>query len=673
MTTTPPSWLARSQTPPPEKIVFWFGAGLSAASGMPLGLGLTRHWLAHHLPDGEDQTILGLFKKHAELFEKDLPRLEKVIEDAVWCFGPGCLANLEFFRACPPNAAHRAIADHLVRHRGWAITTNFDTAVEDCRPEIPVATPARDPVAGWGLIKLHGSIGEDLGTLGHSISNLQAGLTPRLRELVIGLLDDPSNCIVFCGYSGADFFDIVPLFQERERSETPFAARVIWLHHVVGVPGRTDLDRDWSDEDWEERLTSGALAMLRGFDDGRKEGRAGDTPALLAELIPVPELPSSQPEAPWWAGWDGRFRPDAAGRARYAAKLYASFGMGRRSAAFIDAGALATDRFTRDHQLYFNALRDQGFYRAERVLRRWAMRAPSPGYSSDFHRRQLAVTLRLSHYLISAAVLYGRLLIRAADAGRFAGADRFSLLWAVAEAGLFAQGILNRLPDPGVRRALLLPLEAGLRLMIGAALRIYQARAAGCPEASDPHLQATVTRISSFLADWPGTVLSAFEDWFYRPHGLPVLDGVHDDTPDRYRETDSLLGMINYWRNHANEAMIAARWERSRPTSGPEARTDGETFDWRDWLDEAVQSLKKSYRIASAIDEPMGRIKALRLMARIAGLCGQRRLAAGRSRLAAKLEREHAGRQRAALDHAKAWVRARPLATCAGSVPCFRQ
>ena len=54
MTGASSSWLARNAAVPAEKLVFWFGAGVSAASGMPLGLGLTRRWLAHHLPAGGD-------------------------------------------------------------------------------------------------------------------------------------------------------------------------------------------------------------------------------------------------------------------------------------------------------------------------------------------------------------------------------------------------------------------------------------------------------------------------------------------------------------------------------------------------------------------------------------------------------------------------------------------
>lgn len=642
------SWLARNAARPDGRLIVWFGAGLSKDSGMPLGYGLTEHWLRHHLPDGETDAILRLFADNEDLLDKDLPRLEKVIEDAIWTFGTACLENLEFFRRCRPNALHRAIAEHMAAHRLYAVTTNFDTAVEDSRPgEIPVITPATGVTADWGLIKLHGSMGEDLATLGHSIANLQAGVQPDLRDLLLRLLDDPGNTMVFCGYSGADFFDIVPLFQERARAERPFAARAVWLHHVVGAEGRTDVDCGWSDEDWEEALTTGALDMLQGFDTARKEGRAGDTRALLAELIPVPETRPAVPDRPWWAGWEERFAPDAGSKAQYAAKLYASLGMGTRSARFVALEDLPKTRFDRRHQLLFNALRDQGFYEAELVLRRWAMTVPSAGYSRDFHRRQMAVALRLSGHVIAAGVLYTRLLLRFADEHRFAAADRKEALWSVAEAGLFAQSLVNALPHERFARTLLLPLIVPLRLMAGRAMLVFQRRSAGCPEASDPHLIATVTRISSSLADWHGPVVAFVERLVYGRDGLPVLD-FHDETPGRYRETDSLLGLVNHSRNHAMQALHAADWGWTGLRNADEGRAG--------WPDEAVDSLKLSFRIARLIGDTMGQIKALRLLTGIARRRGHHRLAAGRTRMAAGLKSRHALDARVARRRAEAWT-----------------
>lgn len=107
---------------PEGRLIFWFGAGLSIAGGMPSGFGLTRQWLEHHLPDGEAEAILDLFEQNQELIDKSFPRLEKVIEDAHWTFGAACLENLRFFDDCRPNAQHRAIADYIADNRLYAFT-----------------------------------------------------------------------------------------------------------------------------------------------------------------------------------------------------------------------------------------------------------------------------------------------------------------------------------------------------------------------------------------------------------------------------------------------------------------------------------------------------------------------------------------------------------------------
>lgn len=642
---------------PEGRLIFWFGAGLSIAGGMPSGFGLTRQWLEHHLPDGEAEAILDLFEQNQELIDKSFPRLEKVIEDAHWTFGAACLENLRFFDDCRPNAQHRAIADYIADNRLYAFTTNFDTAIEDFRSgEMPVITPTTGVTADWGLVKLHGSMEEDLAALGHSITNLQAGLSPAFRDLLRELLDDPANTFVFCGYSGSDYFDVTPFFKERANWQVPFAARVIWLHHVNDPPGGADADRDWSDDDWGEQLSTGADAILAAFDPDRKQRRAGDTRALLAELIDMPDFPDPIPAQPWWEGWPDRFSPDADGKALYAAKLHASFGFGRRSAAFIDASALAVDVFDRRHQLWCNALRDQGHYEAELLLRRRAARQVSPEYSPEFHARQLAVTLRLSGRLIAAGLLYLRLLQRYADHERFMISDRFQALWTVAEAGLFAQTILAGLPRGWAFRRCLLPVEVPLRLMVGRALTVFQRQAPSCEQADDPHLQMTVTRISNFLADDPGAVIAWIERQIYRDDGSPVLI-FHDDTPDRYRETDSLLGLVNYKRHHASQALNAVEWNwRGRAKNKKDDK--GEYFTDGDRLDEAVFSLKSSFRIARIIDDPVGEIKALRGLGDIARRRGHQRMAIGWRRWADKIRRRHAVEAAAALWAVKAWIAA---------------
>lgn len=74
------------------------------------------------------------------------------------------------------------------------------------------------------------------------------------------------------------------------------------------------------------------------------------------------------------------------------------------------------------------------------------------------------------------------------------------------------------------------------------------------------------------------------------------------------------------------------------------------------WPDEAVKTRKLSFRIACLIADPMGQVKALRLLAGIARRRGHHRLAAGRTRMAADLENGHALDARTTKRRAEMWA-----------------
>ncbi|MFT4929383.1 MAG: hypothetical protein ACI8WB_005516 [Phenylobacterium sp.] len=97
--------------PTTQKLIFWFGAGISGASGMPLGMQLTEHWLEFLLPDGEYLPLYQQYNKVMDAIGRQGPRLEKVIDDAITTFGEACLAPLTFFAQCAANASHKAIAE----------------------------------------------------------------------------------------------------------------------------------------------------------------------------------------------------------------------------------------------------------------------------------------------------------------------------------------------------------------------------------------------------------------------------------------------------------------------------------------------------------------------------------------------------------------------------------
>lgn len=571
------------------KLLFWFGAGISVPSGMPGGQQLTAKWLQHHLPTGENRRILELFERHRAIIGKSLPRLEKVIEDAVWCFGPRCLENLAFFRDCRPNQMHRMIAEYVKAKRAFAVTTNFDEALERCDPDIPVSTPATGLTADWGLLKIHGSIGEDLTTLGHSISMLQNGIAPSLRSAILAEMNDPETTVVFVGYSGSDFFDVLPLFEQRNRADETFAAKVIWLHYHP----HHDIHLNWTDEDWSAVLTRGQDRMLAAFDPDRKQCRAGLSHRHIAEVLGLGNLPldiSVPPEGDGWdKGWETRFQPNDDAKRRYTAKLSASLGLGTAGCR-IPIEGLPRDRFTQDHQLAFNAFRDAGFYDAEHRLRQWALNHPSDTYGMLFHRRQMAAAARLANRWIEAWRQYRSLLD---DVRRKNDADRREVLWSAAEAGIFAESaIMSLRAKANAARIAILPLELALRAMILDALDRLVNTAADGPEANDPHLKEAIARLAAHIVEYPGGLIA----WVERrrwPDGLPVPAFI-DDTGHHFLETDSLLGVVNKRRSHAWRHMVF-----HRPLDADDRKA-------------VAADLHRSGLLARAIGDPMGQLKAWR-------------------------------------------------------------
>ncbi|MBY0430483.1 MAG: hypothetical protein K2Q10_04745, partial [Rhodospirillales bacterium] len=421
-----------------ERYVFWCGAGISIESRMPSGPHLTAAWLRHHLPDGEADHILDLFKRHGDLFGKDLPRLEKIVGDAVWAFGNDCLQNLAFFKDCPANPIHHAIADYVCREHGTVITTNFDTAIEDChRGLIPVSTPSAGLVADWGVFKVHGSISESMAELGVTIDNLQGGLPTEWSAFLEAMLDTPDLTFVFVGYSGSDFFDISPLFKRRAREENPFVSRAIWLHfhpdHEAAL--------NWSEDDLRDDLPPGAPDMLEAFDPARRQVLPGISRLHLETLL---GRVIAEGEYGWKPSWTYHPTPDQ--QRRYAAKIYASLGMGRDSYRWALPAGTIVDGFTKDHQLVLNAMRDMGVYEAEYRLRQQAIQ-PVPSFQDQLTPlRHFCASARLAGHHMEAWRLYNGLLNTAAQKQPTMREQRTEILWCAAEAGLYFQSFATKLP-----------------------------------------------------------------------------------------------------------------------------------------------------------------------------------------------------------------------------------
>jgi len=227
----------------PGNVVPILGAGISIdpPTCLPDGTTLTKALVRHLLDERVSSEILTTFQRCDGVLGRSVPRLEHLLSAAAQA-EPQSLQLLNIFKDVKPNRNHAAIARHLMEKRGWAITTNFDEAIEQAgNYSIPVHTfdpdcasikvAYGDQDAKWGLVKLHGSIGQGVERLGATLEAITPGLPEPLRELFNQILDD-ADFLVVAGYSASDHFDVNAFL--RTKLNDCYNARLIWLDHSDG-------------------------------------------------------------------------------------------------------------------------------------------------------------------------------------------------------------------------------------------------------------------------------------------------------------------------------------------------------------------------------------------------------------------------------------------------------
>jgi hypothetical protein len=617
-----------------KSFVFWLGAGCSHDCGMPLGRELTTAWLTHLLPSGEPKKILNLCDRFAKVTDYYGPRLEKVIDDAISIFGTDCLSLLNFFHDCEPTDLHKSIGNYSRLNQTFVITTNFDTAIEFSNPQdpLPVLTPQGTETIDWGVLKIHGGIQEGIDNLGASIRKLQSGLTQVTTNLLDRLISDPQNVFVFLGYSAGDFFDVNPYF-ERKRLVGRSAASAIWIHHDGSLPGVQIYPHE---DDWGDILSMEAERLLAAFQ--RSDLYCGRTHEIVELLLAQSITRAIQKTRTWNRNWEDYFYPTEKEKRQYAAKMYASLGIGPEVLAHRSLSDLPRDRFNFEHQSFFNALRDAGCYEAECLLRRWANKYPSKYYPASFHRRQYAAALRLSGRWLRACIAYIAIL---RDIENSDSDDNYSIttedLWSVAEAGIFAQSTAMPFLRGPILRLLFAPFLLWLRSLSVRACKILYSNLddSGYLE---PHLVGNTARIEDFITSSIVPIVRYKDLDFLSLNKFP-LDGF-----GQYLETDSMLGSINYSRFSAHMMIQEIGW-----TFFPNKLRS-------EHIDAGVFHLKESLGGARVIGDYPGQIKALFLLAYLNGIRKQRRLRSGRRRLAKKLRKELAHQERTRVFEARQWL-----------------
>lgn len=193
----------------------FFGAGLSIGSGLPTVGG----------ENGLSRALLRAF----ELDEEEIGRIEGFklpFEAIISCLRLGADPNefLKIFDVATPNLAYISLA--LAAKAGCIdrfITTNFDQCLEaslsrigvDFSVFVSIEDFLRPRIASGSrkveLIKLHGCISQPE-SLGITIEKVGRNLKhPNLDRCLNAIVrGQPTENLVFLGYSGSDHFDIVP-------------------------------------------------------------------------------------------------------------------------------------------------------------------------------------------------------------------------------------------------------------------------------------------------------------------------------------------------------------------------------------------------------------------------------------------------------------------------------
>jgi len=298
------------ERPCPGKVVLMVGAGISIESPtqLPGGYKLTEALLDHLLDHNAASEIKTLFSQCEQWMGRSLPRLEHVLDKA---FEPSTIEGVErngsarellrIFSHRPPNANHHLIADYLLKHRGWCITTNFDDCIEQAgRHQIPVHVI--DPNAktfdilhreygeDWGLIKVHGTIEHGCSGLGATLADLEHGL-PEAFKTQLEQVTNQADLMVVAGYSGTDHFDINHWIRERWNGDR--STRLVWIDHHPKIE-----EEFWLLKDQENREPK---VYWQGAFGGMKI-QYGPTSELLAALLGIPRrtLADTREGKDWW-------------------------------------------------------------------------------------------------------------------------------------------------------------------------------------------------------------------------------------------------------------------------------------------------------------------------------------------------------------------------------------
>lgn len=239
------------KTYPVSKWVIWAGAGISAdaPSSLPLGLPLTRFALDNCCGQTIRKRIENLWARANMLAGTStnpnplgvLPRLESVLGDIDDVKTHAIRLSFDFLRGfqsfsdTPFNANHLAIA-RLVEDGATAITTNFDTCIEDALGSYRQFLHSRRPCLrnDSRVLHLHGTA-RDIHNFGATIRSVKGGL-PEDTSNYLDKLFEASCLVLFIGYSASDAFDVNPYFAEKSNGTFAESSAAFIQHRGSEIP-----------------------------------------------------------------------------------------------------------------------------------------------------------------------------------------------------------------------------------------------------------------------------------------------------------------------------------------------------------------------------------------------------------------------------------------------------
>lgn len=234
-----------------EKI-FITGAGISnkEPSSLPLGAPLTDFYLRTAIGSQAADYVSGKWEEFSELIYQDTGRsfpflrLEIIVDNVNKMERKmdikGMIGGFDRFTECSSNYNHRLLYQ-LALKGNMILTANFDTAIENAYSEIhrfqrgyELQCPILYNYDNVKIYHFHGipninnnSYYMPEYTLGTTVENIKSGF-PKLLGAEMSNRMQQGWQTIFLGYSGSDFFDVTPFFENMPDIETGTA---IWFVH----------------------------------------------------------------------------------------------------------------------------------------------------------------------------------------------------------------------------------------------------------------------------------------------------------------------------------------------------------------------------------------------------------------------------------------------------------